>query len=63
MRGENINIHDMKMLPDNGRYSYVGGNFYNIDTSQYMTKMDGLSGAHSDIAHSEVAHAFFSAIK
>ena len=62
-RGDGINIHNMAMLPESGKYSYISNHFYNIDSSQYMKKMDGLSGAHSDISHPEVAHAFFSAIK
>ena len=35
---------------------------YNLEASAFIKDGDGASGAHSDIAHPEVAHAFWAAV-
>ena len=53
--------HTLAMQPANGTYSFVPGNIYNIEASEYICKGGGASGAHSDIAGPEVAHAIWQA--
>ncbi|MHA6846933.1 hypothetical protein [Ralstonia syzygii] len=42
-------------------YDLVAGRIYNVDGSTYICKLDGVSGAHSDIAGPEVAHLIWQA--
>ncbi|WP_316167477.1 MULTISPECIES: CHAT domain-containing protein [unclassified Bradyrhizobium] len=43
-------------------YNFEGGRVYNIEASRIIKNGGGLSGAHSDIAHLEVAHLFWAAV-
>ena len=43
-------------------YSFTPSYIYNIDASRVIKNGTGTSGAHSDIAHPEVAHLFWSAM-
>ena len=43
-------------------YGFVAGRVYNLDAASVIRNGDGASGAHSDIAHPEVAHAAWPAI-
>jgi hypothetical protein len=52
---------DMKMLAVQGNYAFAHGKVYNLDGSEFITKGGGISGAHSDIAGPEVAHAIWAA--
>jgi hypothetical protein len=52
---------DQPMQPLDGDYAFSPGGIYNLEASTYIAKMDGASGAHSDIAGPEVAHAIWSA--
>jgi hypothetical protein len=52
---------DLTMLDAKGTYQFAPGKVYNLDGSQYICHKDGISGAHSDIAGPEVAHAIWSA--
>jgi hypothetical protein len=62
-RGPGLEAVDLKMLEANQPYDFERGKFYNIESSQYIAKMESLgSGAHNDIAHPEVAHAMWSAV-
>lgn len=62
-RGPGMEAVDLKMLEANQPYDFERGKFYNIESSQYIAKMESLgSGAHNDIAHPEVAHAMWSAV-
>lgn len=42
-------------------YGFKAGNIYNVEGSKYIFKLDGVSGAHSDIAGPEVAHLIWQA--
>ncbi len=53
--------NDLKMLPADGAYTLEKGRIYNVESSQFIAKKEGPSGAHSDIAGPEVAHAIWSA--
>jgi len=49
------------MLDENGEYGFQAGRIYNLESSQFIKKMDGISGAHSDIDGPQVAHALWQA--
>ncbi|HEY4958960.1 MAG TPA: CHAT domain-containing protein, partial [Caldimonas sp.] len=55
-------IQDMPMRPATFAYGFKAGAIYNLEASAIICNGGGASGAHSDIAHPEVAHAFWSAI-
>jgi hypothetical protein len=67
-----IGTYGIQGLPDDVRsdlpmkrsaepYSMEPGKIYNLDGAQYICHMDGVSGAHSDIAGPEIAHAIWTA--
>jgi hypothetical protein len=51
----------VKMLEPTGSYGFKPGGVYNIESSGFIKKMDGASGAHSDIDGPEVAHMLWQA--
>jgi hypothetical protein len=53
--------NELKMLAADGSYTLEKGKIYNLESSQFIAKKEGASGAHSDIAGPEVAHAIWSA--
>jgi hypothetical protein len=53
--------NELKMLAADGAYTLEKGKIYNLESSQFIAKKEGASGAHSDIAGPEVAHAIWSA--
>jgi hypothetical protein len=61
IRGPGCDIVDLEMLPADGTYSFGPGKVFNLESSRYIRQGGGLSGAHSDIAHPEVAHAVWQA--
>jgi hypothetical protein len=60
-QGPGIQIQDQRMKPANEGYGFQGGTVYNLESSQFIKEGGGASGAHSDIAKPEVAHAFWEA--
>jgi hypothetical protein len=50
-----------KMLRADQDYGFEAGRVYNIESSEFIRKGRGLSGAHSDIDGPEVAHAIWQA--
>ncbi len=46
----------LTMLDENGAYQFTAGAVYNIESSAFIKKGDGASGAHSDIDGPQVAH-------
>jgi hypothetical protein len=52
---------DRPMLERGGAYGFEKGKVYNLQASQFIAKKEGASGAHSDIAGPEVAHAIWQA--
>jgi hypothetical protein len=52
---------ELKMLAASDDYTFEAGKIYNVDGSQFIAHMDGVSGAHSDIAGPEVAHLIWAA--
>ena len=64
LRGPGPDTVDMEMLPADGSYDFVAGKVYNLESSQYICEMQSASsGAHSDLAHPEVAHAVWEAVR
>jgi hypothetical protein len=53
---------DMPMQPATFAYRFSEGRVYNLEASGIIKNGTGASGAHSDIAHPEVGHAFWSAV-
>ncbi|SDJ66628.1 hypothetical protein [Variovorax sp. OV700] len=49
------------MRPATEAYDLKSSVIYNVDGSQFICKIDGVSGAHSDIAGPEVAHLIWQA--
>jgi hypothetical protein len=49
------------MLPQDGVYNFQPGRIYNLESSRFVRKREGLSGAHNDICGPEVAHAIWQA--
>lgn len=55
------NTSGMKMLDVDGKYGFAPKRTYNLESSQFIAKGSGLSGAHSDIDGPQVAHAIWEA--
>mgnify|MGYP001544192083 CR=1 FL=1 len=55
-------VQDLPMGAANFAYGFKAGTIYNLEASRIICNGSGTSGAHSDIAHPEVAHAFWAAI-
>jgi len=62
IQGPGIDREDRDMLPADADYGLRAGRVYNLDGKAYINQGGGASGAHSDIAKPEVAHAFWQAI-
>ena len=62
MQGPGTNAVSKNMLPIGASYGFHAGGAYNIEASDYIRNGGGASGAHSDITHPEVAHAFWEAV-
>lgn len=52
---------DREMGPANTDYGFQNGRVYNLDANGVIKNGGGFSGAHSDIAHPEVAHVLWQA--
>lgn len=53
--------HDVLVLNVHGDYGFEPEQIYNVDASTIICSGGGPSGAHSDIAHPEIAHLFWQA--
>ncbi len=62
IRGLDGVAEDLPMQGAAYPYAFGAGRIYNLEASGVIRAMDGLSGAHSDIAHPEVAHAFWAGV-
>ena len=54
-------IIDKKMKNTTEEYNFAPGSITNLESTQFIKKMDGASGAHSDIDGPQVAHAIWQA--
>lgn len=62
VRGPGLSLIDESMLPVDQRYDFQRGKIYNLASDSYIKQGGGISGAHSDICHPEVAHAMWSGV-
>ncbi len=53
--------HDLAVLSASAEYHFDAGHIYNVDASTVIRHGGWPSGAHSDIAHPEIAHLFWQA--
>jgi hypothetical protein len=53
--------HDATVLNADADYAFEAGHIYNIDASTVIRHGSWPSGAHSDIAHPQIAHLFWQA--
>lgn len=56
LQGMTTLANEIVIGDDDVDYKMQRGQFYNVESSRIIAHGDGLSGAHSDIAHPEVAH-------
>jgi hypothetical protein len=54
-------VQDARLLPASEGYGFAPGKVYVLESSEFICKGDGPSGAHSDIDGPEVAHAILQA--
>jgi hypothetical protein len=54
-------VVDMPILRADASYGLAAGTIYNVEASTVICHGGGAAGAHSDIAHPEVAHIFWQA--
>lgn len=62
--GDDLAAENMNMLPCDASYDFKPGKIYNLESSKFICNVElggPTSGAHSDIAKPEVAHAVWSA--
>ena len=57
-----IDVKDTAMEPATYAYDFSEAAVYNLEASGVIKNGGGFSGAHCDIAHPEVAHAFWAAV-
>jgi hypothetical protein len=55
-------VHDAPVLGTTMDYGFTPGAVWNLDASAVIITGSGPSGAHSDIDHDELAHAFWQAV-
>jgi len=62
LQGVSTTVSEVTMGDVGADYAFAKSKVYNIDASGVIKNGDGISGAHSDIAHPEVAHAAWQAV-
>jgi hypothetical protein len=62
LRGPGLDLVDLDLQAADQPYAFQGGRIYNLECSGVIRNGGGAAGAHSDIAHPEVAHAVWSAV-
>jgi hypothetical protein len=63
IQGPGVTITDLLVEGEAHAYGFEGGRVYNLECSAVINEGGGASGAHSDIAKPEVAHAMWEAVK
>jgi hypothetical protein len=62
LRGPGLELMDLDLQAADKPYSLEAGRIYNLESSAVICNGGGASGAHNDIVHPEVAHAFWAAV-
>jgi hypothetical protein len=63
IQGPGLTTHDLPIGDATHAYGFKGGQVYNLEATGVIKDGSGASGAHSDIAKPEVAHAMWEAVK
>jgi hypothetical protein len=63
IQGPGLSLHDLVVGDAQHKYNFESGHIYNLECSAVINQGSGISGAHSDIAKPEVAHAIWEAVK
>ncbi|MFO0797929.1 MAG: hypothetical protein U0804_10645 [Gemmataceae bacterium] len=61
VRGPGVTATDLSLVKPDRDYAFTPGGVYNLEGSEVICNGSGVSGAHSDICHPEVAHAVWQA--
>lgn len=61
-RGDGVNASDIPLAEFDAPYRFEKGKIYNVECSSIIRHGAGLSGAHNDIDHPEVAHLVWEAM-
>jgi hypothetical protein len=61
LQGPGLDLVDLQLERADQSYPFQSGHVFNLECSGVIRNGGGASGAHSDIAHPEVAHALWSA--
>lgn len=62
IQGPDTNAELLDVLPMSKPYGFKTGGVYNVNATEVVRNGGGPSGAHNDIAHPELAHAYWEAI-
>jgi len=62
IQGSGLQLRDAIMQADTFSYGFAPGEICNLECTQIIKEGTGASGAHSDIAKTEVAHAMWDAV-
>jgi hypothetical protein len=62
IQGPGLTTHDLVIGDAAHSYGFEGGHIYNLEATGVIKDGGGASGAHSDIARPEVAHAMWQAV-
>ena len=62
LQGPGLTLHDVPIEDATHTYNFERGHVYNLECTNVIKEGTGASGAHSDIAKREVAHAMWEAV-
>jgi hypothetical protein len=62
IQGPDTDAELLDVMPISRSYGFKAGAVYNLNASSVVRNGEGASGAHSDITHPELAHAYWEAI-
>ena len=63
IQGPGLNVHDLAIADASHSYDFRPKEIYNLESTGVIKDGSGASGAHSDIAKPEVAHALWESVK
>ena len=63
LQGPGLTLHDVSCEGTSHAYGFERGHVYNLECTNVINQGGGASGAHSDIAKPEVAHAMWEAVR
>ncbi|MEO7245311.1 MAG: hypothetical protein ABIX12_09210, partial [Rubrivivax sp.] len=63
IQGPGLSLHDLPVADAAHAYQFQPQHVYNLECTTVIKDGTGSSGAHSDIAKPEIAHAMWEAVK